>query len=620
MMHERPVVRPQGSLNLSQKFYRALMERQRVIAYEFGPYRLLPGERLLLRRGETVALTPKVFDTLLVLVEHAGRLLAKDELMKMIWQDSFVEEGNLTQNIFILRKVLGESPHDHQYIVTIPGQGYRFVAEVLEVLPEAAAFRYRDGEGPGDSAEAKAVSNTLTSLAVLPFVSLYSEGDHAYLGPGIADTLITRLSNIKRLAVRPTTAILKYIDAPPDPLRAGRELGVDAVLDGRIQRASERIRVTMQLIRVRDGKTLWAEKFDEKLTDIFEVQDSISEQVMRALAVQLTSDEQKLLTKRYTESVEAFQLYIKGRHFWNKRTVEDLRRGMACAQQAIDIDPTYTMAYIGLADSYNLLAGYAGINPKEAFPKARAAALRAQEIDATLAEAEASLAFVAYRYEWNWPEAEERFRRSIELRPDYPTAHHWYGEYLAAMGRYPESITELERAQQLDPLSLPINTDLGQSLYFARRYSEAIEQLRKTLEMGQGFVRAHVILGAAYERQQMYAEAIAALSTARDISGGNHLATGGLGYTLAIAGRRGEALETLRELERHSAQSYVSPYTIALIHMGLGDQDRALEWLWKAYEHRDVWLVWLRVNPRFDPLHRDPRFRELLLLVNPAKP
>lgn len=589
------------------------MERRSVVAYEFGPYRLLPGERRLLRRGEAVALTPKVFDTLLALVGHSDRLLAKDELMKMIWQDSFVEEGNLTQNIFILRKVLGESPQDHQYIVTIPGQGYRFVAEVLEIRDEKSAFRYpASGDEGAHATEVGATRDTLTSLAVLPFMSLYSEGDQAYLGPGIADTLITRLSNIKRLTVRPTTAILKYIDTQPDPLRAGRELGVEAVLDGRIQRAGERLRVTMQLIRVRDGKTLWAEKFDEKLTDIFEVQDSISEQVMRALAVQLTSDEQKLLTKRYTESVEAFQLYIKGRHFWNKRTVADLRRGMACAQQAIDIDPTYTMAYIGLADTYNLLAGYAGLNPKETFPKARAAALRAQEIDATLAEAEASLAFVAYRYEWNWPEAEGRFRRSIELRPDYPTAHHWYGEFLAAMGRYSESIRELERAQQLDPLSLPINTDLGQSLYFARRYREAIEQLQKTLEMGQEFVRAHMILGAAYAQQGMFAEAIAAHSTARDISDGNHLAVGGLGYTLAIAGRRDEAIEALRELERLSARVYVSPYTIALIHTGLGDYDRALEWLWKAYENRDVWLVWLRVNPGFDALHTDARFAELL--------
>lgn len=595
------------------------MNRERIKAYEFGHFRLLPGERLLLRNGDTVQLTPKVFDTLLALVRNSGRLVAKDELMKTIWQDSFVEEGNLTQNIFILRKIFGESPHDHQYIVTIPGQGYRFVAEVRETTAreEAADARTIDASTAQRTTTA-ADASTLTSLAVLPFHSLSSEGDSQYLGPGIADTLITRLSNIRRLSVRPTTSVLKYIDIQPDPLEAGRDLGVDAVLDGKIQRAGDRIRVTMQLIRVRDAVTLWAEKFDEKFTDIFEVQDSISEQVMRALALQLTTAEQKLLTKRYTQNAEAFQLYIKGRHFWNKRTVEGLKRGMQCAQQAIDIDPTYTMAYIGVADSYNLLAGYAGLAPKEAFPKAKAAALRAQEIDDTLAEAEASLGFVSYRYDWNWTEAEERFRRAIEMKPEYPTGHHWYGEYLAALGRFTESISELERAQQLDPLSLPINTDLGQSFYFAEQYDLAIEQLHKTLEMGQSFIRAHIILGAAYEQKRMYDEAIATLERAARLSGDNPLALGGLGHAYAVAGKREEATDVLRALKNLSAQHYISPYTIAIIYAGLKDDDQALSWLEKAYENRDVWLVWLGVNPRFELLRTRARFKELLRRVGLA--
>lgn len=587
------------------------MNREPIKSYEFGLFRLLPDERRLLRNGDSVQLTPKVFDTLLALVRNRGRLVGKDELMKMIWQDSFVEEGNLTQNIFILRKILGESPHDHQYIVTIPGQGYRFVAEVRETLArEAADSRQADSSNAQRATAAHA--SALTSLAVLPFQSLSSEGDSQYLGPGIAETLITRLSNIRRLAVRPTNSVLKYIDLRPDPLEAGRELNVDAVLDGKIQRAGERIRVTMQLIRVADAVTLWAEKFDEKFTDIFEVQDSISEQVMRALALQLTAAEQKLLTKRYTQSAEAFQLYIKGRHFWNKRTVEELKRGMEYAKQAIDIDPTYTLAYIGVADSYNLLAGYSGLAPKEAFPKAKAAALRAQEIDDSLAEAEASLAFVSYRYDWNWLDAEERFRRAIELKPDYPTAHHWYGEYLAACGRFAESIGELERAQQLDPLSLPINTDLGHSFYFAGQYDAAIEQLQKTLEMGQSFIRAHIILGAAYEQKRMYNEATATLERAASMAGENPFAVGGLGYAYAVAGKRDEAYEVLRELKRLSEQRYISPYTIASIYAGLNDEELAWEWLGKAYESRDAWLVWLGVNPRFDNLRRDARFADLM--------
>lgn len=594
------------------------MEREQIKAYEFGPFRVLTTERRVMRDGEVVPLTPKVFDTLLALVQNSGRLVAKDELMKMIWQDSFVEEGNLTQNIFILRKALGESPHDHQYIMTIPGQGYRFVAEVREIprprderRPSASAFE--DERAPGDETE-------VTSLAVLPFKPLSAETDDEYLGPGIADTLITRLSNIRRLRVRSTNSVLKYMELHTDPLEAGRELKVDAVLDGKIQRAGERIRVNMQLIRVRDALTLWAEKFDEKFTDIFEVQDSIAEQVMRALALQLTTAEKKLLTKRYTESPEAFQLYIKGRHFWNKRTVEGLKRGMGYAQQAIDIDPTYTMAYIGVADSYNLLAGYAGLAPKENFPKAKAAALRAQEIDDTLAEAETSLGFVAYRYEWDWDEAEERFRRAIRLRPDYPTGHHWYGEFLATQGRFPESISELERAQQLDPLSLPINTDLGQSFFFAGQYDSAIEQMHKTLEMDRSFVRAEIILGAAYEQQGMYTEAIAALTRARAVAGANPLAMGGLGHIYAVAGKRELALEALEELKQLASERYVSAYNIAIIYAGLSDDEQALEWLGKAFENRDVWLVWLGVNPRFAGLRRDARFTELLRRIGFTRP
>jgi len=589
-----------------------MMEREQIKAYEFGPFRVFPVERRVLRGAEVVQLTPKVFDTLLALVQNSGRLIAKDELMKMIWQESFVEEGNLTQNIFILRKTLGESPHDHQYIVTIPGQGYRFVAEVQEIPRTRANADRRPSEHSLEDERARGEERGVTSLAVLPFKPLSSENDNEYLGPGIADTLITRLSNIRRLNVRSTNSVLKYVDLQTDPLEAGRDLNVDAVLDGKIQRAGERVRVTMQLIRVRDAVTLWAEKFDEKFTDIFDVQDSISEQVMRALALQLTTAEQKLLTKRYTENAEAFQLYIKGRHFWNKRTVEGLKRGMGYAQQAIDIDPTYTMAYIGVADSYNLLAGYAGLAPKETFPKAKAAALRAQEIDDTLAEAETSLGFVYYRYEWNWPEAEERFRRAISLKPDYPTGHHWYGEFLATQGRFRESISELERAQQLDPLSLPINTDLGQSFFFAGQYDRAIEQLQKTLEMDQSFVRAQIILGAAFEQKGMYREAIKTLTGARAVAGENTLAIGALGHTYAVAGQREKAHETLEELQSLSTERYVSAYNIAIIYAGLDDDERALAWLDKAFDNRDVWLVWLAVNPRFARLRKDARCTELL--------
>jgi TolB-like protein len=579
--------------------------------YEFGPFRLDTQRCLLLREGVPMNLSPKAFETLLVLVENNGRVMKKEELIARIWPNSFVEEGNLTQNIFVLRKALGEGPNEHRYIVTIPGQGYRFVAPVRAVPLEEAAAR---AQTVGRS-ETTASVDAVTSLAVLPFKTFGENGNEPYLGPGLADALITKLSSIAQISVRPTTAVLKYTGAEHDPLAAGEELGVDTVLDGHVQRLDERIRVTVQLIRLRDGKTLWAEKFDEKYTDVFAVQDSISEQVTRALMLKLTAEEQELLAKRYTENTEAFQFYIKGRYFWNKRTVEGLNKGIEYAQQAISIDPTYAMAYVCLADCYNLLAGHGGLAPKETFPMAKAAAMKALEIDPRLAQAYASLAFVSYRFDWDWARAEQDFKRAIELSPSYSTAHHWYGEALALTGRFEESIATLKRAQELDTLSLPINTDLAQSLFFARRFDESEEQLRKTFEMDQNFVRACVICGALYGQMGRHEESIAVLERAVGVSEGNPLALSGLGHALALSGQRDEARRILIELKELARQRYVSAYNIAIIHAGLGEKEAALDWLVKAYHNKDVWLVWLKVNPRFDTLRDEPRFADLMRRV-----
>ncbi|MGB7926182.1 MAG: tetratricopeptide repeat protein [Pyrinomonadaceae bacterium] len=576
--------------------------------YEFGPFRLDTQRCLLLRDGVPMNLSPKAFETLLVLVEHNGRVMKKEELIARIWPNSFVEEGNLTQNIFVLRKALGEGPNDHRYIVTIPGQGYRFVAPVrAEPLEERASRAWI----PGRSESSESVE-AVASIAVLPFKTLTENGHEPFLGPGLADALITKLSSIATISVRPTTAVLKYAGGERDPLAAGEELGVDTVLDGHVQRLDERIRVTVQLVRLRDGKTLWAEKFDEKYTDVFAVQDSISEQVTRALMLKLTAEEQELLAKRYTENTEAFQVYIKGRYFWNKRTVEGLNKGIEYAQQAISIDPTYAMAYVGLADCYNLLAGHGGLAPKETFPMAKTAAMRALEIDPRLAQAYVSLGFVSYRFDWDWPRAEQDFKRAIELSPSYATAHHWYGESLVVTGRFEESIAALRRAQELDSLSLPINTDLAQSLFFARRFDESVEQLRKTFELDPNFVRACVIAGSVYGQMGRHEESIAVLQRAVELSERNPLALSGLGHALALSGQSDEARRILIDLKELARQRYVSAYNIAIVHAGLGEKEAALDWLVKAYHNRDVWLVWLKVNPRFDTLRAEPRFADLM--------
>ncbi|HVF48501.1 MAG TPA: tetratricopeptide repeat protein, partial [Pyrinomonadaceae bacterium] len=562
--------------------------------YEFGPFRLDALRCLLLRGGRHVPLSPKAFETLLVLVLNRGRVIRKEELIKRIWPDSFVEEGNLTQNIFVLRKALGEGPNDHRYIVTVPGQGYRFVAPVREAETTAGG----DGATLADEAES---TERVASVAVLPFKNLGDENDEdKYLGLGLADALITRLSSLSSIAVRSTTAVIRYADRQQNPREAGHELGVDTVLAGHFQRAGERIRVTVQLVSLRDSKTLWAEKFDEKFTDVFSVQDSISEQVARALTLKLTAEEQRLLTKRYTQNTEAFQAFIRGRYFWNKRTAEGLKKGIECAQQAISIDPVYALAYVGLADSYNLLAGHGGLPPKETFPKAKSAAMRALEIDNTLAEAYASLAFVSYRFDWDWTAAEKNFQRAIELKPNYPTAYHWYGESIVAMGRFAESIAELHKAHELDPLSIPINTDLGQSYYFAREYERSEDQLLKTLEMDSSFVRARVLCGAVYEQRGMHDAAIEMLQQAVALSENNPLTLSGLGHAYALAGQTAEAGRILEHLLRLSRERYVSAYNIAVVYTGLKQPDAALELLEQAYDNRDVWLVWLKVNPRFD--------------------
>ncbi|HYP53013.1 MAG TPA: tetratricopeptide repeat protein, partial [Pyrinomonadaceae bacterium] len=405
---------------------------------------------------------------------------------------------------------------------------------------------------------------------------------------------------------------LKYTDPDRNPLAAGRELGVDTVLDGYVQRDGDRLRVTVQLVRLRDGATLWAEKFDEKFTDVFAVQDSISERVAEALTVKLTAEEQRLLTKRYTENSEAFQAYIRGRYFWNKRTADGLKKGIEFAQQAIAIDPTYALAYVGLADSYNLLPGHAGLPPADYFPKAKAAALRALEIDPTLAEAYASLGFVSYRFDWDWQTSEQHFRRAVELKPNYPTAHHWYGESLAATGRFDESIAALERAQSLDPLSLPINADLGQTLYFARRYDESARHLLKALEMDENFIRACVIAGAVFTQQGRHAAAVEVLRRAVSLSDGHPLTVSSIAYAEAAAGRADEARRLLEDLRRLAAERYVSHYNQAVVHAGLDEREAALDMLEQAFEHHDVWLVWLKVNPRFDNLRAEPRFTELV--------
>jgi TolB-like protein/DNA-binding winged helix-turn-helix (wHTH) protein/Flp pilus assembly protein TadD len=647
--------------------------------YEFGPFRLIVPERLLLRAGEPVTLRSKVFDTLVALVQNSGHVIGKDELMRTVWPDTMVEEGNLTHNISVLRKVLGEGASEQRYIETVPGWGYRFVAPVRQGWDEGTALvvaehtRSRivieeeeqddaisDEAGKSDGHPLLAailasdahwwsrhrklstiaallvvlvgtasyfwISNkskpagsvpAMTSIAVLPFKPLTADRDDEYLGLGVADTLITRLSRLRPLIVRPTTAVLKYTDPGQDPLAAGRQLGVQSILDGTIQRVGDRLRVTVRLVRVSDGAPLWAEQFDDNFTNLFAVQDSISEQVSQALMLELTEEQKVQLTKRYTENTEAYQLYLKGRYFWNKRTAEGVTKAVTYFQQAIDKDPRYALAYAGLADSYSMLGDKIGVPPNEYFAKANAAAMKALAIDDSLAEVHASLAYLQMRHGWDWASSGRELRRAIEISPSYATAHQWYSIYLELRGRPEEAIAEANRALELDPVALIINENLGTRLYYARQYDRAIEQLQKTIEIDPTFFEAHRILGQVYLQKGLYAQAIVEFQKAKQLEN-TPQALAALGYAYAAAGQSSQAQKIIAELEEQSKQSYVLPDNIARIYISLGDKDQALAWLEKAYEQRSDYLVFVKVDPAWDRLRADPRFVNLLRRIGLA--
>ena len=373
--------------------------------------------------------------------------------------------------------------------------------------------------------------------------------------------------------------------------------------------------IQTELVDVAEESQLWGEQYNRKLADLLAVQEEISREISAKLRIRLSGEERKQLTKRYTDNTEAYQLYLQGRYYWNKRTPEDLKKGIGYFQQAIDLDPNYALAYAGLADSYNVLPIWTPIKTKEAYPRAKSAALKALEIDDTLAEAHTSLAYAIYRYDWDWPGAEREFKRAIELKPNYATAHQWYSFYLSTMGRVEEAIVEIKRAQELEPLSLFINSDVGVAFYRAGQYDQAIEQLRKTIEMDPNFAYARYNLGVAYEQKGMYEEAVAELNKAVELSGDAHLMLASLGHAYAVSGKRGEAEKLLDEWKERSKREHVSAYYIALIYTGLGEKDQALQWLDKAYQDRDFNVPRLKDELRLDSLRSDPRFQDLVRRV-----
>lgn len=626
--------------------------------YEFKSFALDARGRVLLRDGSVVHMTPKALDALLVLVRNPGLVIEKERLLSEVWGDAFVEEGSLPRTIHELRRVLGDNSSHPSFIETITKRGYRFVAPVQlrtfdreadaliierHVLARVTSSEEDVASDAGALKTYKAVTvrrllmlgaialllttalvyallirparsgppNEIKTVAVLPLKSLDSAEADQSLGLKLADALIQRLGRLDEIVVRPTRAVQAYEGKTFDSLAAGRELQVDAVLDGSFQRADKRLRLRVQLLRISDGRQLWTSTFDERSTDPFFLEDALAEQAAQALLPHLAQGERELVTKHYTENAEANRLYTEGRYYWNKRTEPSFHKAIQYFNQAIDKDPGYALAYAGLADCHALLSVWGGQPPNDALTSAEAAAVKATTLDSTLSEAHTSLAFAKWIYDRDWSSAEREFQEAIRLKPAYPTAHHWYSYFLAAMGRFDEAITQIKQARDLDELSPSINTDVGEIYCWARRYEQALEQLREVLEAEPNFPPARNILGMTYIKLGRLSEGVAELEAARRLDSGPRVMAA-LGCAYGLAGRRSEALEMMGELERLSKERYISPFHRALVYAGLGKRDEAFALLDDTYNEHSDSIVILGVYPWVDSLRSDPRFPKLL--------
>jgi eukaryotic-like serine/threonine-protein kinase len=459
------------------------------------------------------------------------------------------------------------------------------------------------------------VSKIIDSLAVLPFENASGEPEHEYLSDGITASLINILATVPRLRVMAQSTVFRYKCREMDPQAIGRELNVRAVLTGKLMRSGGSLRIGTELVDVATGCQLWGAQYDRKPGDIFAVQDEISNEISGRLRLQLTRSEKKRLTRRHTEDAEAYRLYLKGRHHWNRWSEEGFYKAIEYFQQAVEKDPSYALAYTGLADSYVLLGWNSYLPPGQVFPQGKAAAMIALRLDPDLAEAHTSLAAVLWLHDWHWEEAEKEFKRSLELNPTYPTANHWYAEFVMTMGRHEEAIGRMKNGQEIDPLSLIINVAVGWALYHRRRYHEAIEQLQRTVELDPNYPVTHWILGLLLGKTSCYEVAIAEGEKAVKLSGGSPLMRAALAYTFGTAGRTKEACRILDDLTELAKKKYVAPYFFAGTYIGLGENDRAIECLEKSYQEHSHWLIYLHTDPGMDGLRDNPRFQDLLRRV-----
>jgi TolB-like protein/DNA-binding winged helix-turn-helix (wHTH) protein/Tfp pilus assembly protein PilF len=619
-------------------------------SYQFGPFRLDPGASQLSGAQGPIPLAPKVFETLLLLVENKGKTVTKDELLRRVWPDTFVEENSLARNISTLRHALGDGENGSRFIVTVPKRGYRFVSEV-RVLEQgdtgsgSAKHLAQETEERrqhiqksrawvrGGAAMLLAIGvaavlailsarsrlseiftgQRIQSLAVLPLDNVSGDAGQEYFADGMTDTLITDLAKIHALRVVSRTSTMQYKGTRKSVPEIASELGVDAIVEGTILRSGNQVRVTAQLIRAKREGHLWAEMYQRDIGDAMTLQAEIAQTIADRISAQVTPGERAELAAVRRVDPDAYELYLKGRYYWNKRDPAGLTKAKEYFERTIEKSPNFALGYVGLADTYNVMSDSFIITPTEALSKSREVTLKALQIDNSLAEAHASLGYVHFELDWDWPAAEQEFRRAIELNSNYATAHQWYSMYLAAMARCNDAIAEFRRAEQLDPLSLIIRTDGAAIFFWCRQLDPAFEELRQVIEMAPGFPQAHAYITAAYAARGQFAECEAEFEKARELAGGSVLSPIVFKAWLdAQNGKPDEARKLLGQARNSVNESGWDEFFIASTYGTLGDLDSAFQYLEKAYRNRVYWLIYLRVEPRLDPLRKDPRFQDLL--------
>ena len=635
----------------------------------FGAFEVdLPAGQLR-KHGMRLKISEQPFQILALLLASPGEVVPRELLRERLWpSDTFVDfDHGLNNAVMRLREVLGDSSDHPRFIETLPRRGYRFIAptEVLSEVPAPAMESapaniapFRDGRDASLQSSgvqhrsffalpriailavailagsalisaiavryvhgvdaSKGRANRSTSLVVLPMENLSGDKEQDYFADGMTDDLIANLAKIRSLRVISRSTAMAYKSTHKPLLQIANELNVDAVVEGTVMRAGNRVRITAELVQVSTDQHLWADTYESPIGDVLALQNRVSSAIAGQIRINLTKEDRARLAKQPAVSPEAYEDYLKGRYYWNKRSGEGFNRAIGYFEEATRKDPQYALAYAGLADCYGIIGAtiYGSVPAADAAPKAKAAAIRALEIDPSLAEAETSLATAKFNYDWDWAGAAEGFKRAIQMDPGYATAFQRYSLYSISLGRFSDSFEQIKKARDLDPLSISINASFGWRLYLAREYDRAIAQLHETLEMDPNYEWAHLVLGQAYEEKGQYTSALEELKKAVELAHGSPLMISALAHAYARSGNSADALALLAQLQARSKKEYVSPFYIAVVYLGLGNNEQALSWLERAYTDRSNGLVFLNVEPELDPVRSNLRFLSIRTKLN----